>query len=660
MYSRIATQIRVGKEKIEIDRKSTFVTIMLSIKPEVLFGWEIQTSRRTGRKYYHKNGTSVWHDESLPFGWAFGQDSENGPKYYVHLESGARQNAPPLPHPPSRPQQHNLESSEKSTSIGSNGAAQSSNFSQNGEQRNLKRKRSDSEVSTSRLASAPLPAISGIKVPGHQLPVFPSTELLRESSKMGFPPPPSSSTTTATASSTSTQIDSLFFTPSSASILRQLILAAQARYFEHRSAMKRFFIARGKDKADAEEEANRTPLHIVDCGAGSGASTLHILSASNDAEVYAIDMWHLGESYYADQLSYFGNSEKASSWRTFNQTSSSSSSSSSSTSSTSTSSSVAVGDDALAPVNRFTSFCSLFPVSGPERSRVVPMLFSALSGLAHLQHNEIVPWVLWLDCELLENNLKAILEALWKFGWIDPYADIPSAASRRRNVHPAPVTLVGGGCWAISEGVRSAVTSFAADHGLSLHVEKGEAWTFARDAIIETENDPSNPLHRIGVDEKVAEQVSSFLRVVGHAGESEINSKKLWLAKVLEVIDSGGGVVALREAIGPHKSWIDEGGDDKRHLNALMRAAKMGRCDLVTSLIDEHGANVNAVADRSLYTALILAAYDNHKDVVKILLARGADQSLRNKFGESALQCVLDAKAKGKNRDELLKLLQTT
>jgi hypothetical protein len=28
MYSRIATQIRVGKEKIEIDRKSTFVTIM--------------------------------------------------------------------------------------------------------------------------------------------------------------------------------------------------------------------------------------------------------------------------------------------------------------------------------------------------------------------------------------------------------------------------------------------------------------------------------------------------------------------------------------------------------------------------------------------------------------------------------------------------------
>ena len=28
MYSRIATQIRVGKEKIELDRKSTFVKIM--------------------------------------------------------------------------------------------------------------------------------------------------------------------------------------------------------------------------------------------------------------------------------------------------------------------------------------------------------------------------------------------------------------------------------------------------------------------------------------------------------------------------------------------------------------------------------------------------------------------------------------------------------
>ena len=602
----------------------------MSFKPDHLFGWTLATSRRTGRKYYSKeNETSLWHDDTLPFPWAFGQDSEDAPKYYVNLETGARTEVPPLSFPPST----RLTESSSLT---------------NGEQRITKRKRSDSELSSSRMLG---PVLSGIRVAGHSLPVFPSMELLKESSRMGFPP----TLTTDSPASVLTNIqttapsDSSFFTPSCALILRQLIKAAQGRYFEHRFAMKRFFMARGKDKADAEEEANRTPLHVVDCGAGSGSSTLHILGTSSDAEVYAIDLWHLGENYYQDQLSLFGNTEKATLWRASNRSSSSSSSSSSS-----------VVTNEGGEMTRYTSFCSLFPITGLDRTRVVPMLFSALSGLAHLQHNEIVPWVLWLDCELQENNLKIILEALWKFGWIDPNAEIPSAASRRRNGHPAPVCLVGGGSWAISEGVRAAVTSFASDHGLSLHVEKGEAWTFARDAIVETENDPSNPLHRIGVDEKVAEQVSSFLRVVGNTGDSELNSKKLWLTKVFEVIDTGGDLVALRDAIGlsHQNSWIDEGGDDKRHLNALMRAAKVGRTDLVISLIDEHGANVNAVADRSLYTALIIAAYDNHKEVVKVLLARGADKTLRNKFGESALQCVLDAKAKGKNRDELIKLLE--
>jgi hypothetical protein len=82
--------------------------------------------------------------------------------------------------------------------------------------------------------------------------------------------------------------------------------------------------------------------------------------------------------------------------------------------------------------------------------------------------------------------------------------------------------------------------------------------------------------------------------------------------------------------------WIDEGGEDKRHLNPLMRAAKTGRLALVTALVDEHGADVNAVADRSLYTALIVAAYEGHEAVVRFLLSRGADVRSVNKFGESA------------------------
>ena len=68
-----------------------------------------------------------------------------------------------------------------------------------------------------------------------------------------------------------------------------------------------------------------------------------------------------------------------------------------------------------------------------------------------------------------------------------------------------------------------------------------------------------------------------------------------------------------------------------------MTAAKAGQLAALTQLIDEHGADVNVQAERSLYTPLILAAYDGHEACVRALLARGADVRLVNKWGETAL-----------------------
>jgi ankyrin repeat protein len=91
---------------------------------------------------------------------------------------------------------------------------------------------------------------------------------------------------------------------------------------------------------------------------------------------------------------------------------------------------------------------------------------------------------------------------------------------------------------------------------------------------------------------------------------------------------------------------MDLGGDDRRHLTPLMRACKNNRLDLVTALVDEHGAAVNVQAERSSLTALIVAAYDGNDELVKFLLKRGADPHLANKWGESA---IVSARKHGKH-----------
>ena len=139
---------------------------------------------------------------------------------------------------------------------------------------------------------------------------------------------------------------------------------------------------------------------------------------------------------------------------------------------------------------------------------------------------------------------------------------------------------------------------------------------------------------------------------------------QVWQSEVFAVIDSERSTVAdLARAVGSHGSrggaggggggsgsggasadpyanqvWIDRCGDDKRHMTALMRAAKGGRVDLVEALIDAHGAGVNVQAERSNFTALHVSTYEGKEGVVRALLARGADATLLNKYGETALK----------------------
>ena len=73
----------------------------------------------------------------------------------------------------------------------------------------------------------------------------------------------------------------------------------------------------------------------------------------------------------------------------------------------------------------------------------------------------------------------------------------------------------------------------------------------------------------------------------------------------------------------------------------LLAAAGQGRANFVERLTRHYGCDVNYL-DKDRNTALHLAAYNGHADVVVTLLDSGliSDLTIKNKFGETALDCA--------------------
>jgi hypothetical protein len=59
--------------------------------------WELRVSRSMNSQYWFSPSRkqSLWHDAALPEGWAFERSSADGPKVFVHLHTGRRQNEAP-------------------------------------------------------------------------------------------------------------------------------------------------------------------------------------------------------------------------------------------------------------------------------------------------------------------------------------------------------------------------------------------------------------------------------------------------------------------------------------------------------------------------------------------------------------------------------------
>ena len=99
-----------------------------------------------------------------------------------------------------------------------------------------------------------------------------------------------------------------------------------------------------------------------------------------------------------------------------------------------------------------------------------------------------------------------------------------------------------------------------------------------------------------------------------------------------------GNVRKLRELVLKDHSNVNRG-DGVSGLTPLHYAARNGKIPCVKLLLHENKSlvDVNKITTSGKATALMRAAYGAHEEIVKLLLKAGADASLKDADGETAL-----------------------
>jgi ankyrin repeat protein len=120
-------------------------------------------------------------------------------------------------------------------------------------------------------------------------------------------------------------------------------------------------------------------------------------------------------------------------------------------------------------------------------------------------------------------------------------------------------------------------------------------------------------------------------------------SKRANILKQNKYGDTAVGLAALKGSLPIVRRLVTAGADiGNRGWNALHYAAFGGHVDIVRFLVTSKGVNLDAPAPNR-QTALMLAAKNGHKEVVKILIDADADMDLEDAQGNTALRLAVRA-----------------
>lgn len=481
-------------------------------------------STRTGSTFYFNEARklSLWHDATLPPGWAWGRESSSAPVFYYHMATNTRQSTKPT-------------ASDPAPVAASTAPAPAPAVAR-------KRPREEdgagvpSRVKTTGGAGGPADAADAqgahtsvaaevLRQPkkGASFALAPRPPAIDEEAE-GFPDAPPDGVKPEDAK----EFDGLFFDDSHRRVLKELL-------------------GPGLDT-------------VMEIGCGCGEATRFILDRLPAVQILAADIF---DTEYAVHILK------------------------------------AVGAGTAAARLEGQRLFDLFVASMWERRGVVALMrMEAIQAINDSRRIGFKPKLFYIDGPLHYSAAKCVLE---------------------RAVHCFPEASFVGGGWDLSPGLRRAVAEVAEAKGWPLHVEDGKCWTFS----------------------VLAERASA--------------DPEQWYQRVLAELNRGDSVQGLARAIGDsaHRTeggssglpWIDRGGKDKRRLTLLGVAAKLGRKACTEALIDVHGANVNQQSPISLFSPVLLAAYNGNPNCTKALLKRGADPTLKNKYNEDALAAARQGKS---------------
>lgn len=151
-----------------------------------------------------------------------------------------------------------------------------------------------------------------------------------------------------------------------------------------------------------------------------------------------------------------------------------------------------------------------------------------------------------------------------------------------------------------------------------------------------------------GMDPNTSDRSGTTLLMFAARNDNEqlvefLLSKRANVLKQNKYGDTAIGLAALRGSLLIVRRLVAAGADIAgRGWNPLHYAAFGGHVEVVRFLATSKGVNLDAPAPNR-QTALMLAARNGHKEVVKILIDTDADMDLVDAHGDSALQLAIKA-----------------